>query len=190
MSKFNREQVIEFLHAFDRALHHDLKLFIVGGTAAIVEYHASVPTADMDVKEVMAGDPDEIDVAEDEAVQATGLRFYIGGASVAELPYNYEDRVKEVRGVKFSKLTLVVPGKYDLVLSKAIRAWTHDLEAIKSIHEHHPLSETTLVELFENEIWKLATTDPRNFAINMVDVITTLYGKKRAAYYAKRWLAR
>ena len=75
---------------------------------------------------------------------------------------------------------MTVPDKYDLVLSKAIRAYPHDLEAIRSIHEHHRLSEKTLARRFETEIWKLATTNPRTFALNMVAVMRVLYGEARA----------
>ena len=92
-----------------------------------------------------------------------------------------------MRGLRLERLTMIVPDKYDLSLSKMVRGYEHDLEAIASIHESHPLSEKTLVTRFEDEIWKIARGDPRNFALNMIHLLRLLYGARRAAVYRARW---
>ena len=188
MRRFDRPQAISFLHALDAALKKDLEMFVVGGMAAILGYNASVRTADSDVYAIDKGNAADLVQAAQAAREATGIDLTIGAASVAELPYEYEERTKVIRGVRFSKLTVTVPDKYDLVLSKTVRGYPHDLEAIRSIHEHHRCAEKTLAKRFETEIWKIANTNPTTFAQNMVAVMQLLYGTPRATFYRERWL--
>lgn len=188
MRRFDRAQAISFLHALDACLTGDVDVFVVGGMAAILGYHADVKTADIDVYAIEKGTAADLQQAARTARKVTGIDLSIGRASVAELPYEYDDRTKAVRGVNFHRLTVIVPDKYDLVLSKAVRAYPHDLDAIRSIHEHHRLSERTLAKRFETEIWKIANTNPRSFALNMVAVIRVLYGEARAKFYKERWV--
>lgn len=188
MRRFDRAQAISFLRALDASLTKDVDVFVVGGMAAILGYHATVKTSDIDVYAIEKGSLADLEQAAGVAREVTGIDLRIGSASIAELPYEYEDRTKPVRGAKFRKLTVIIPDKYDLVLSKAIRAYPHDLEAIRSIHEHHRLAEKTLASRFETEIWKIATTNPRNFALNMVAVMKVLYGSARAKFYRAKWV--
>jgi Nucleotidyltransferase of unknown function (DUF6036) len=187
MQRYDRSQVILFLHSLDALLRSDLEIFVIGGLAAILGYDADVKTVDMDVFTIHAGSEADLKQAAEAARKVTGVALLLDRASIAELPYNYEDRKKSLRGVSFKKLTVTVPDKYDLVLSKALRAYEHDLDAIQSIHAHHPLSEKTLAQRFETEIWKEATTDPRKFALHMVMVMRLLYGEDRAKYYMTKW---
>jgi hypothetical protein len=187
-NRYDRGQIVTFLHALDHHLTGDTKIFVIGGTAAIVGYHADAKTADIDVFVVEEGSGKDLLQAAERATEDTGIDLRIGGASVADLPYNYVDRVRSIRDVRFKKLKVVIPDKYDLVLSKAVRGDARDFAAIEQIHMRHPLAEKTLVKRFETEIWKIANTDPRSFAFNMVAVIEVLYGKGRAAHYQTKWL--
>lgn len=187
MRRLDREQIVRFLRALDAALAGDLKIFVVGGLAAILKYDAAVKTSDMDVYAIVSGSSTDLTRAADMAADVTGIVLSIGPASVTDLPRNYEDRLKLVRGLRFKKLTMVVPDKYDLALSKMVRGYEHDLEAIASIHMRHRLSEKVLVKRFEDEIWKSAMGDPRNFAVNMLQLVRLLYGQKRAAICRARW---
>ena len=49
MRRFDRAQAISFLRALDASLRGPVHLFVVGGMAAILGYHADVKTADIDV---------------------------------------------------------------------------------------------------------------------------------------------
>jgi len=187
MRRLERDQIVRFLRALDAALESDVTIFVVGGLAAILQYDASVKTADMDVFAIVSGSEADLHRAAHVASAVTGITLPIGHASITELPWNYEDRLRRVRGMKLKKLTMIVPDKYDLALSKTVRGYEHDLEAIASMHAHHRLSEKTLAQRFEDEIWKIAMGDPRNFAINMVHVMRLLYGEKRAEVYRERW---
>lgn len=187
MLRFDRSQATLFLRVLDGFLKHDLEIFVIGGMAAMLGYGADVKTADLDVLTIHEGSEADLRQAMDATAEVTGIKFLLDRATIAELPYNYTDRVKSLRGAKFQKLTVTFPDKYDLVLSKALRAYDHDLDAIHSIHTKHPLAEKTLVRRFETEFWKEATTDPRKFAFNMAMVIRLLYGEKRAQHYMDKW---
>jgi hypothetical protein len=187
VDRFDRAQVITFLRAVDIFLKKDLKIFLVGGAAALLGYHARGKTSDLDVFDILEGSENDLKQAAREASHMTGLAVSVGGAPVTDLPYNYEDRLKQVRGTRFKKLTVIVPDKYDLALSKMIRGYPHDLDAIRSMHAHHPLSEKVLAKRFESEIWNEAVTDKRRFALNMVGLMQLLYGNKIARRHAEKW---
>lgn len=187
MPRLDRQQIVRFLRALDDALDGNVEVVVVGGLAAIVQYDAVVKTADMDVYAIVSGRSADLIRAAHVAADVTGVVLAIGNAPVTDLPWNYEARLKRVRGLRLKRLTMIVPDKYDLALSKMVRGYEHDLEAIASMHERHPLSEKTLVKRFEDEIWKLATGNPRNFALNMLHLVQLLYGEQRAALYRKRW---
>lgn len=190
MQRFDRSQVVLYLHVLDGFLKDDLEIIMIGGLAAILGYDADVKTADMDVLTINVGSEADLKRAMRDTHKVTGIGLLLDRASIAELPDNYEDRTKPLRGVRFKKLSVLVPDKYDLVLSKALRAYEHDLDAIHSIHEHHPLSEKTLANRFEDDFWRLATTDPRKFAFHMVMVMRLLYGEDRAQHYMDKWKLR
>ena len=100
---------------------------------------------------------------------------------MAELPYNYEDRVRKVRGLDLERLTVLVPDKYDLALSKALRGYPHDIDAIEGMHRKHRLSQKTLVDRFETELAKIATADERIIRLNVAMVVARLF--ERGSYH-------
>jgi hypothetical protein len=183
--RFNRDQILRFLRALDAALDDKLEIFVVGGLAAILKYKAAVKTSDMDVAGIMSGHSADLIRASRVASETTGLALSVSGATVTELPYNYEDRLK--CGLKLKKLVVIVPDKYDLALSKMLRGDEHDLEAIASIHEQHRFSEKTLAQRFEKELWDLAMGDKRTHALTLLPLMELLYGPQRAEIYKKRW---
>jgi len=187
MHRFDRSEVILFLRVLDGFLKDDLEIFVIGGLAAILGYDADVKTSDMDVFTINVGSEADLKRAMRNAYDVTGIDLLMDRAAIAQLPHNYEDRTKLLRGVSFKKLTVVVPDKYDLVLSKALRAYGHDLAAIQSIHEQHPLSEKTLATRFESEFRNEVVGDPRKLAFNMVIVMRLLYGEERAKHYMDKW---
>ena len=187
MPRLDRQQILRFLRALDNALVGTVEVVVVGGLAAIVQYDAAVKTSDMDVYAIVSGKASDLIRAAQVAADVTGVVLAIGNATVTDLPWSYEERLKRVRGLRLKRLTMIVPDKYDLALSKMVRGYEHDLEAIASMHARHPLSEKTLVTRFEDEIWKIAMGDPRNFALNMIHLMRLLYGERRAAVYRARW---
>src|SRR5262245_21595565 len=123
MRRLERKEIVRFLRALDSALKGNVELFVVGGLAAILQYDAAVKTGDMDVYAFVSGQKTDLQRAATVAADATGIDFQINSAPITQLPWNYEDRIKHVRGLRLKKLDLVVPDKYDLVLSKTLRGY-------------------------------------------------------------------
>ena len=183
-TKFDREQLLAFIQAIDRNLPEETSVVLVGGSAAIIGYGSPVRTSDVDV---FVGLTDGFVEAGLEAQKETGLAIGIEQSALTDIPYNYEDRVRAVKIPRLKRLTVIVPDKYDLVLSKTIRGYPHDLEAIEGIHKQHPLVLKTLVERFETELVGIVNSNPRILRQNVVAVVAALFGVSEARKLAESW---
>lgn len=182
MTRFDRAQIVAFLRALDRQLRRPAAAVVIGGAAAAVAYHSGTKTADIDL---FRGLTQELLEAARKARQETGLAIAVGAAPVADLPHDYEDRLRPARGLSLGKLTLWFPDKYDLVLAKAVRGYQHDLDTIEGVHRRHRLSRKTLVGRFEAEM-SHAIGDPARIRLNVVMVVARLYGIEEGRKLARR----
>lgn len=187
MNKFDRKQLVDFVQSLDRHLSEPVSLFIIGGAAASLGYDSNTKTSDIDVYKVNSGSIEAIRLAGLAAYEETGIDVSIGSGSVAELPHNYEDRISELIGLRLKNLTLTVPDKYDLALSKVVRGYPHDIEAIEGIDKHHRLAESTLIERFETELVGQAVVDRRKLRLNFIILIAALYGHEEGKRLATEW---
>lgn len=187
MIDFDRSELLTFLRALDRHLDERTTLVVVGGAAASVEYRAETRTSDVDVMEMREGSEIDLARAVEEACRQTGLAIDVDAATITELPYGYEERLRPVRGQRLAKLQIWVPEKYDLALSKMLRGYPHDLDAVEGMHGHHPLSKTTLVTRFEEELMNIATADRRKICLNVAMLAARLYGLAAGEELARRW---
>jgi hypothetical protein len=183
LTRFDRRQLVAFVRALDRNLENPASVVVIGGAAAAMAYHAGTRTADIDIWQGMS---EEILEAAARARRDTGLAIEIGSAAVADLPLNYEDRLRPARGLRLERLTLVFPDKYDLALAKAVRGYQHDIDAIEGIHRRHRLAPRTLIGRFEEEM-SAAIADPRKLRLNMAMVAARLYGFDEGRRLALRW---
>ena len=133
------------------------------------------------------GDVETFSRAGEAAQLETGLLVGVELAAIAEIPESYRDRVREARISGLERLTVAVPDKYDLALSKCLRGWPHDVEGIVGIHQRHPLTIKTFVERFEAELRPIATMDQRILSMNVVMMAAALWGLDEAGKLAKRW---
>ena len=156
---------------------------VIGGAAAAVAYDSGTETADIDL---FHGLTSEITEAARKARQETGLAIAVAAAPVADLPYDYERRLRPARGLRLGKLRLRFPDKYDLALAKAVRGYQHDLDAIEGIHRRHRLSRKTLVARFEAEMAQ-AIGDPARIRQNVIMLVARLYGTEEGRNLARRW---
>lgn len=182
MTKFDRAQLVSFLRALDRNLPRPARAVVIGGAAAAVAYDAGTKTADVDL---FTGASKDVLEAAHEARRQTGLAIAVAAAPVADLPYNYEERLRPARGLRLAKLSLVFPDKYDLALAKAVRGYQHDIDAIAAIHRRHRLARKTLVSRFEAEM-SHAVGDPARIRLNIVMVVARLYGFEEGRRLARR----
>ncbi len=186
MTRFDRPQLIAFIRSIDRHLSEKVQATIIGGTAAAVGYNANTRTSDIDVFSLHGSDR-ALARAVSRAREETGLGVAVTSAAVADLPCNYEARLKPIRGLALGKLTLLIPDKYDLALSKTVRAYPHDIDAIEGIHRGHRLALKTLVRRFESELWNQAIVDRQKLALNMAMVIARIHGFDEGRRLAQRW---
>jgi Nucleotidyltransferase of unknown function (DUF6036) len=185
--RFDRAELVSFIRAVDRHLSDKVEILVIGGAAAALGYSAGVHTADVDVFELRHGSAKALAHAAEAARQETGLAVSVGAAAVASLPDEFESRVRSVRGLQLKKLSILIPDKYDIALSKTVRGYPHDIDAIEGIHAHHRLSPRTLVARFESELMKTAVADPRKLALNMAMVAARLYGFEKGRRLAEKW---
>ncbi len=182
MTRFDRAQLVAFLRAVDRHLRSPSRAVVIGGAAAAVAYDSGTRTADIDLLSGIS--PETLEAAR-AARRETGLAIAVAAAPVADLPYNYEERLRPARGLSLARLALVFPDKYDLALSKTVRGYQHDIDAVAGIHRRHRLSRKTLVERFEAEMSQ-AVGDPARIGLNLAMVVSRLYGAREGRRLAKR----
>lgn len=148
MTTFGAQQIRRFLEAVDKRLSSPVRLVIIGGSAALLQHGAKSPTRDIDAFE---GDPALLKDAASLAERDIGFAVPVARAAVADLPLNYEDRLERPMP-KLRHLDVVVPERYDLVLSKLIRASQADLVVCKEIHTHTPLKLDELLQRYTDEM--------------------------------------
>jgi len=171
--RHSQANIQQFLQALDKALKKDATLVVIGGSAALLRYHIAQATLDIDIY----GEPDaQIQLAAQHARTTTGLNIPLDGAPVADLPINYEDRLEPVDDLGTKRLTIFVPEKYDLVLSKIVRATEHDLQTIEQIHKRYPLQPNELINRYVTEM-KYAIGLPRDRDLNLLACIERLFGQ-------------
>ena len=171
MKTFGREELIGFLRQIDEQLEEPVAMEIIGGAAALLAYGAQSPTKDIDSVA-------KIDERIYQASQHTTLAIPLDRAAVADPPYNYEDRRRQLR-VRFQNLSIWVPERHDLLLMKAVRAARHDLEVLEEMHRAKPFKLDVLVERFDNEMGQ-ATIDPGIFKLQFLHIIERLFGPSSA----------
>lgn len=185
--RFGKEDLVSFIKALDRNLEDRTIVLLIGGAAAAIAYDSGTKTQDLDIYNTILGSDSDIEQAALKASQETALWISVGGAGVADLPYNFEDRTRPITGLNLRKLEIIVPDKYDLALSKTMRGYPHDIQAVVGIDRAHHLSMDTLLDRFETELVKQAVGQERNLRINMMLVIDQLYGRDEAEEFADRW---
>lgn len=148
MRTYQAEQIRLFLTKLDGHLRVRVRLVIIGGGAALLQHGARSPTRDIDTFE---GDPSALREAAALAEAEIGFAVPMARAGVADLPLHYEDRCERPLP-QLTHLDVLVPDRYDLVLSKLVRASQADLVVCKEIHEHKALNVTALVRRYVEEM--------------------------------------
>jgi hypothetical protein len=160
-----------FLEAVDAALTRPIRMVIIGGSAAALGYGVDITTRDIDT----FGIPEPIAAAASAARAATGLDIPIQHAAIADLPWNYQDRLRRILP-NLRHLEVFVPEAHDLVLSKLVRGAEHDLEQIAVLHQQHPLDPEVLAERFAREMGH-RVGEPRTLELNLLNCIELLWGE-------------
>lgn len=90
VNSHTHEQLVGFLREADRALSSNQRLVIIGGAAALLNYGAIRPTADIDTIEPLTA---ELERAFDRAREQTGLDIPVQSVGIYDTPYDFEERI-------------------------------------------------------------------------------------------------
>ncbi len=172
MKRFEASQLTDFLRLVDSELRRPCRVVIIGGAALSMAYHSRHATSDVDVLEAQK----HFWEAYEKAKGASPHPIPIHKATVADPPYNYEDRLQQLRLRGLKKLKLLVPEAHDLAMLKAVRGYAHDLEAIEDIHRSTPLALQTLIERYE-ETRVQAIGNPHRLRQNFLAAVARLWGE-------------
>lgn len=178
---FGADEIRAFLHAVDRHLTRRTRVEIIGGGAAALAHGARSTTSDLDTFSAVH---EELQAAAARAAEETGLPIPVSQATVADVPYDYEDRI-ERQLPDLKHLEVWVLEKHDLVLSKTIRCYEHDLEQIVEIHHSVGLSFEVLLERFESEMTNVIG-DTRRIRSNFLIMVEAVFGELQRATAEKR----
>jgi hypothetical protein len=178
---FLADDLRTFLQAVDRHLPRSVRIEIIGGSAAALAHGATSTTVDVDTFTPTTVD---LDTAVERAVAETGLEITLVHATVAEVPINYDERL--VRQLpELASLEVWVLEKHDLVLSKAVRCYEHDLQQLREIRDAIGLSFDTLVDRYRDEMDHVLG-DPARVRSNFLLAIEELFGETKRVAAGRR----
>jgi hypothetical protein len=147
---FTPEEIRAFFEALGESFAEPAKLVVVGGAGAILRHGAKRSTVDIDTYSVPP--PEGFVVAVARARERTNLIIPIEYPAVAQTPWNYQDRLETVTGLKAGRLTILVPERHDLALMKVMRSYRKDLDVIAEMHRVNPFDLETFVSRFTDEM--------------------------------------
>lgn len=180
MKKFNADELRTFLKAVDANLDQDAQITIIGGAAFALAYNDSYRTHDIDTWASFSRDVKE---AAEKAKSETGLKIEFGPARVPDAPYEAECRAIPILP-ELKHLKLQVFDEHDLVLSKTVRGFNKDFQAIKKAHKKHPYKIEILIDRYTNEMTHCIGR-PSSLWFNFIELIQVLYGSKMAKRVAR-----
>lgn len=171
MRKFGASELTSFLHAVDDNLSSPARIVVLGGGALALAHDDTYRTTDIDLWNTPSRD---VLRACERAREQTGLRVTMEHSGVSDAPYSVDDRLVSVlHDLKYLKVLAF--DRYDVALSKVIRGYSKDLDAIHSLHQRHPLDAETLVNLYLSEMDHIMG-NRRVVDQNFVNLIDHLYG--------------
>ncbi len=174
MRRYTADEIRTFFACVDQHLSTPETMIVLGGGALALAYDDKHRTTDIDTwSSLSVALCDAICIAQAE----TGIPIDVTRAGVADIPYEAETRLQP--SLELNQLTVLVPDLYDLALSKTVRGYTKDVQAIEAAHKRQPLDVHTLVERYLHE---MSHVEPaRNLWLNFLNLIGILYGPREAA---------
>jgi hypothetical protein len=174
---FGASELETFLRVVDRHLTVRTRIEVVGGAAAALAHRTESTTDDLDTRHALTRALEE---AVKRASQETGLHIPWQHAGIAEMPFNYEDRLQR-HLADLVQLEVWVVDKHDLTLSKGIRCEENDLQQLEEINRTVGLSYDVLIERFITEMDHITGPWERHRS-NFFVLVERLFGEmKRVA---------
>jgi len=152
-----------FLQELDSLLSEEVALHCLGGFVLAVLYKLPRPTADVDYVNINPLPAQEhlLTIAGLGSRLAKKHKLYLQRASVADLPYNYEDRLAEL-DLRLHHLRIFTLEIYDLVLSKICSPRPKDFEDAKYLITTQNLVYDILYARWQSDLQSLVPHPERH----------------------------
>ena len=156
------EPWVAFLTDLDRALESPVTIHCIGGFALSTLVDMPRPTGDIDFIEVLPehGRAQLLSVGDKDSNLAEKHSLFLQDVGIADAPYDYENRLIDVTPAGLDRLGLRVLDPYDLILTKAQRGVTKDIEDARLLVEQLSLDKDVLWDRFEKKLWPYLAVAP------------------------------
>ena len=143
-----------FFTEIDASLEEEVALHCLGGFVMTILHGLDRPTADVDVLPLGSNAVTEtlMGLAGQGSKLHKKYKVYLQVVGVAQVPDNYEDRLKEMFPESFDHLRLFALDPYDLALSKLERNTQRDRDDVKHLARTVPLDLNVLQERYQKEL--------------------------------------
>jgi hypothetical protein len=148
MRDYSAKEIDHFLSKVDSFLKKKAELILIGGTAALLAYKTSQATSDIDTWNPI----DQLKKAYELAKKETGFDIPLSQTTVADPPYNFEDRLELYNQGSYKHLVVKVPEVIDLILMKTMRGYAHDLDAVEEMVRNRNVKMESLVDRYIAEM--------------------------------------
>jgi hypothetical protein len=143
-----------FFTEIDESLDEEVALHCLGGFVMTILYGLDRPTADVDILPVGSNAVTKslMELAGQGSKLHNKYKVYLQVVGVAQVPNNYEDRLKEMFPGAFNHLRLFALDPYDLALSKLKRNTQRDRDDVKHLARTVPFDLNELQERYQKEL--------------------------------------
>lgn len=177
-TEYSRQQLVAFFKILDSLLDRPATITVIGGTAIILGYKINRGTTDIDPWGTVVTD---IQKNWNEAVKQSGVDVKLDlAASVAQGPYEFEDRLAPIKDLKLKNLKIFYPEAHDLVLMKITRNVDIDANDIDALHKKKKLKEKTLLNRYLAEVISIYIGDPKDLDLKYLATVERLFGEATA----------
>lgn len=142
----------EFLAELDDLLTEPLELHCIGGFVLTFFYGLPRTTGDIDYYTAIPANLNLAEMAGEGSPLHRKHKVWLHRVAVANLPEDYETRLKEMASGQFRHLKLFVPDPYDCILSKLERASPKDRDDSDYLFRSQNLDAQVLRERYKNEL--------------------------------------
>lgn len=178
---FNKEILDQLLAVTDKNLSKQVELVLIGGTALVVKYLSPRATMDVDTYTKVTK---ELQEAWRKAEKAVGVKVPLSHSTVAQGPYEMEDRFTLYRDLRLKNLKVFVPDPADIVLMKVTRFVGKDRDDIKHLIKEYKIPHKQLLKRFIDEMGHIMG-DRRTLISYYVLAIEENYGVEVADAHEK-----
>ncbi len=161
-ASFSEEVLRKVLVEVSKAMTETDRVIIAGGSAIALRYNSSHLTTDIDVidsDDIVAGDAFWKAVESVSKNHPDFPKINKRASAVANVPWNWEDRLEKIPGFDQTNLIVYVPEIHDLALMKLSRGEERDFEGIEAVHWVQPFDTERLLRVFEDEMAKYIVAD-------------------------------